>query len=413
MNGFSDVLSTPVRRALIVAVAAAISLFAWQLVFNAAPASAAYTTTVDEQGANDVPGQKDLTQHAIDPSGLPTSIDVQWSWDDTGWSGSNTGDACTLFDTDNDTKANFSLCVTVEDDPAVQSSLSPRLFICGDDKPDRCTNPQTQLFGFSSTCTVAITNTQPFATGDDTPFDTTATCHIVLADVGATSAKLLNTCSYPSNEPGSDPSDCVLIVRDGVLIIKKVATPNDATAQFGFKLDGGATNVFTANGSQTSDPIAVTPGAHSVAESAPSGWQLDSATCSDGSGTLSGNTLSSINIASDESVTCTFNNSQQTGTLTVIKHVVNDNGGTKSAGDFSMHVKSGGTDVTGSPQAGAESPGTAYTLNTGTYNVSEDAVSGYTPSYSGDCNSSGDVTVPAAGSKTCTITNNDQAAKLK
>src|SRR5205085_1691900 len=117
-------------------------------------------------------------------------------------------------------------------------------------------------------------------------------------------------------------------------------------------------------------------------------------------------------IASDESVTCTFNNSQQTGTLTVIKHVVNDNGGTLAASNFSLHVKSGGTDVTGSPQAGAESPGTAYTLNTGTYNVSENAVSGYTASYSGDCNSSGNVTLPAAGSKTCTITNNDKAAKL-
>jgi hypothetical protein len=33
----------------------------------------------------------------------------------------------------------------------------------------------------------------------------------VLADVGATSAVLLNTCSYPSGQPNSDPSDCVLV----------------------------------------------------------------------------------------------------------------------------------------------------------------------------------------------------------
>ena len=83
-----------------------------------------------------------------------------------------------------------------------------------------------------------------------------------------------------------------------------------------------------------------------------------------------------------------------------------------AASNFSLHVKSGATDVSGSPQAGAESPGTAYTLNTGTYNVSENSVSGYSQSYSGDCNSSGDVTLPAAGSKTCTITNNDIAPKL-
>jgi hypothetical protein len=41
--------------------------------------------------------------------------------------------------------------------------------------------------------------------------DTRIFCTIVLADVGATTAKLLNTCSYPSSEPNSDPSDCVLV----------------------------------------------------------------------------------------------------------------------------------------------------------------------------------------------------------
>ena len=60
------------------------------------------------------------------------------------------------------------------------------------------------------------------------------------------------------------------------------------------------------------------------------------------------------------------------GTLRVIKQVMNDNGGTKVASDFTLHVKSGGTDVAGSPGAGSAT-GTVYTLASGTYVVSEDA----------------------------------------
>ena len=104
----------------------------------------------------------------------------------------------------------------------------------------------------------------------------------------------------------------------------------------------------------------------------------------------------------------------QTGTLTVIKHVVNDNGGTATAGDWSIHVKQGANEVTGSPQAGAESPGTSYTLAGGSYTVSETgSPSGYTfTGFSGDCDVSGAVTVVAGQNKTCTLTNNDNAPAL-
>ena len=101
-----------------------------------------------------------------------------------------------------------------------------------------------------------------------------------------------------------------------------------------------------------------------------------------------------------------------TGTLKVIKLVSNSHGGTKGAGDFNIHVKSGGSDITGSPQAGSTS-GTSYTLNAGSYVVSEDSVTGYSPTFSGDCDSSGNVTVSSGGNATCTITNNDVAPTLK
>jgi parallel beta-helix repeat protein len=102
-----------------------------------------------------------------------------------------------------------------------------------------------------------------------------------------------------------------------------------------------------------------------------------------------------------------------TATLTVKKLVVNDNGGTKTAGNFTLHVKSGGSDVTGSPAAGSET-GTVYTLSPGTYVVSEDTPpTGYSQTgFSDDCDSLGSLTLTAGGSKTCTITNDDVQPKL-
>ena len=80
-------------------------------------ALAALEVINDEQGANDEPGQKDLTQLGIDYAGLPNSVFVQFNLDDTAWSGNNSGDGCTLFDTDADLNVNFSLCATVKGDP--------------------------------------------------------------------------------------------------------------------------------------------------------------------------------------------------------------------------------------------------------------------------------------------------------
>jgi hypothetical protein len=375
----------------------------------ALPASAAFQYQNDENGANDQPGQKDLTRHGVDSSGLPTSVAVSWNWDITSLSGGNTGDACSLFDTDSDARVNFAVCVTIEGDPAVQSSLSPRVYTCGDDKVDRCTQPVGQITSFSTTCSVAQTATDPFPAGDSSPFDTTALCNVVLADVGGTDAKLINTCSYPSEEPNSDPSDCVLIPRDGFLKIVKSATPDDPSVPFNFYLDGGANPVFTSNGSGTSGVIAVRTdnNPHSLSETFPSNWKQDSASCDDGS------QLTAINVSSDETVTCTFNNSLALGTLIVKKAVTNDNAGTLGASDFTLHVKQSGTDVSGSPAAGSES-GTSYSLIGGSYAVSENTPSaGYTQTgFSGDCDSSGNVTVVAGETKTCTITNDDVAPTL-
>ncbi|MBU7005622.1 ice-binding family protein [Phosphitispora fastidiosa] len=94
-------------------------------------------------------------------------------------------------------------------------------------------------------------------------------------------------------------------------------------------------------------------------------------------------------------------------TLHVIKHVINDNGRTAVAANFNLHVKTSGSDVAASPAPGVESPGTTYTLAAGTYVVSEDTFAGYTVSYSGDSDFSGNITLASGDNKTVTLTNND------
>ena len=93
--------------------------------------------------------------------------------------------------------------------------------------------------------------------------------------------------------------------------------------------------------------------------------------------------------------------------LHVIKHVINDNGRTAVASNFNLHIKSSGHDVASSPAPGVESPGNTYTLAAGNYVVNEDSSPGYTVSYSGDSDSSGNITLAPGDNKTVTIINND------
>lgn len=64
-------------------------------------------------------------------------------------------------------------------------------------------------------------------------------------------------------------------------------------------------------------------------------------------------------------------------TLIVVKHVVNTYGGTAVASDFMIHVTRNGSEVAGSPSVGVDGAGHSYSLEPGTYLVSETHVDGY------------------------------------
>jgi hypothetical protein len=291
-----------------------------------------FQTKTDESGADDLSGQKDLSLHGV-ATPAPGDLWAMWQWDDLSWSGGNTGDACALFDTDSDARVNFSLCVSVGGNPAVQQPGSPRIWTCNDSKVQTC--PQSaQVTPINTACATNRDANDPFHNTGNSTKDTQAICHIDLADVGGgTTAKLINTCSYPSQSPTSSPSDCVLVPRDAFLIIQKIVTTTPSTdGTFPFRLGTGAAAAnavqFTASGSQTSGAIPIVSGVdNNLKEDVPTNWAIDTPapSCTGASGTgssngtVSGDTISGIKTASDTTVTCVYRDKKQTGAIKITK----------------------------------------------------------------------------------------------
>src|SRR5512133_3745039 len=162
--------SNNVRPRIGLTVVIAILLALGVAVYVSSTVQAAFSCVNDTAGANDEPGQKDLTQFCVDNSGLPTSLQVTWNWDEISVSGSNTLDACSLYDTDNDGNVHFALCVTAPTD----APITVTLYTCGDDANDRCTQPLAPVSSFSSTCSTSTQPSDPFAAGSAFPQDRVA-----------------------------------------------------------------------------------------------------------------------------------------------------------------------------------------------------------------------------------------------
>ena len=115
--------------------------------------------------------------------------------------------------------------------------------------------------------------------------------------------------------------------------------------------------------------------------------------------TFSGDCNSSgqVSLVGGTSKTCTITNEEKLSYITVNKVVIN-HGGTKITSDFAPY-KVGAITVTA---------GVSTAINSGTYTVSETANANYIQTFSGDCNSSGSVTLTTGNSKTCTITNEEK-----
>jgi hypothetical protein len=181
-------------------------------------------------------------------------------------------------------------------------------------------------------------------------------------------------------------------------VIKTVVNDNGGTAVAGdFTMNVTATDVSDDSfpGDESGTTITLDAGNYSVDESPVTGYAK----------TLGASCTGSIAIG--ESKTCTITNDDIAPQLTVIKHVINNNGGTAVAADFTMKVT--GADVSDTEFAGVENTGTTVTLDAGNYVVSEDSnENGYNGSFSTDCTGA----IGIGESKTCTVTNDDVAPKL-
>jgi len=214
----------------------------------AAPARAVCIT--DTLGPDDQPGQKDVDEWC-EPgptcSSSSTTASLRWQLDDVNWSGTNTGDSCALIDTNRDGLADRAICVTVfgaaqmagkcannqflgcirnQDCGSrgicvlpINNTGAPRCYTCGNDRPTRCTN--SKPVACTSLCSVGVTaGSDPFSgvashtarkcNGTNcVANDTAVNCCLTSTDIG-TSGELIDVCSYPSQQPNSDPSDCVI-----------------------------------------------------------------------------------------------------------------------------------------------------------------------------------------------------------
>ena len=113
-------------------------------------------------------------------------------------------------------------------------------------------------------------------------------------------------------------------------------------------------------------------------------------------------TATTLAIANGATATCTITNNDQPAKLIVKKIVINDNGGTDDRADFSFKVNGGNATPF---EADGQND---LTVNAGNYSVTEPAAAGYTTTYD-NCDN---VAIANGGTATCTITNNDQPAKL-
>lgn len=161
-----------------------------------------------------------------------------------------------------------------------------------------------------------------------------------------------------------------------------------AAGDFTINVSGNSVSSSTFPGDELGTTVTLNAGSYSVTEDAVAGY----------SGNLS--QACSGTAASGNSITCTITNSDQAAHLTVVKNVINNDGGTKTAADFTISVT--GVNAT-PPSFVGDASGTIVTLDAGEYNVTENTDSVYAKSLSADCSG----TIGIGESKTCTITNDD------
>lgn len=182
----------------------------------------------------------------------------------------------------------------------------------------------------------------------------------------------------------TDTVDCTFTNRPrGTIIIEKVTA--DGQGAFDFTSSSLTPAAFTltttapgAAGKDSKTFAELTPGTYDAAETVPANWNLQSATCSDGSA------VGAIAVSAGETVTCTFTNSREVGAIKIVKtrkHAATGSGDYPHQG-VTFTVTGGGL-----PPAGVQAvtdangvacvPGLLVSAFAGDYTVTETVPTGY------------------------------------
>lgn len=246
-------------------------------------------------------------------------------------------------------------------------------------------------WGDGSTTTPTITSGS--LTGGNTSFGFSATHTITGASTG------LTIILYHSQESGNDGkviiiSQCTPTFTGKVTINKEVIGSDKPASDFApFKV--GSTTVTL--GAETD----INEGTYQVTEATDQNYtQSFSPSCPSGT----------VTVSSTTPVTCTITNTfvppptVATSTLTVIKNVTNNNGGTATSSDFTLTLFKNSATTTFPGSA----TGTVFSFNATTtyYSVGENATSTYAASFGVNCSG----TLNPGQNKTCTVTNDDIAS---
>jgi hypothetical protein len=181
--------------------------------------------------------------------------------------------------------------------------------------------------------------------------------------------------------------------KRGQIIVDKVTVPAGDTQLFTFNPSWSETDFQLADATPPHNSGYLVPGTYSVAETVPTGWDLTSAVCSDGS------PITAIDLAAGETVTCTFTNTKR-GQIIVDKVTV-------PAGDTQLFTFNPSWSETDFQLADATPPHNSGYLVPGTYSVAETVPTGWVLT-SATCSDGSPVTaisLQAGETVTCTFTN--------
>lgn len=219
----------------------------------------------------------------------------------------------------------------------------------------------------------------------------------------------------------------------GTITIEKTVVDGIGTGSFSMLIDGQPVGKPIGDGGSTG-PQAVPAGMHTVSEEAAPGTDMAEyaaqVECTDATGkgaaVMSTGTSIEVKVGSAQDITCTFTNTFRPATLTLVKSVTNDNGGTAGPADFTLAATAAGEADDSRDFTSATSDPVEHPVFGGvTYTLSETGPAGYSAG-SWSCDSTNgqtdvptlvqdgsDVTLEIGEHVTCTIVNDDIAPILQ